>query len=278
MKKAMFPILVAVLLLAASIAQAVDHPSGYLIVPDHHRGVMGDNDIPVTATALQAGYEYIIKLEVGYHENPRTPPEPGATAPIGYTVFSDPFSGDPGEFDVTFTVPLPDCHWQISAHFTLLYWDGQHWIWNGDERATEGVDIWSDCPGEGCTPGFWQGKKNGRLLWDEMPDGDFDPAGGNPYATGTVFNDFFDPPGPGLDDLTMLDLVGKGGGSDPVRKAARDLVAAYLSASYDGVDYPYSQATLEAMWVDAMTPGGDWTLPDLQAALNNANELGCPID
>ena len=235
------------------IALAVEAPSGYLMVPGHHGGVVGDNDIPVTATALEAGYDYVIKLDVAYHSNPRTPPEyEGYCEGLGgYEEWSVPFSGDPGEVTLTFTVPLPDCHCQITAGFTLLYKDWQGgWAWNGDERATEVVDIWSGCRGQGCTPGFWK-----NHLEDWGPTGylttdDFD----------TTFGvDLFDP------DITLGEAINaKGGG---VKKLARHGTAALLSAAHPDVGYPLSVAE-----VKAAVQAGD---ADTLAAYN---ELGCPID
>jgi hypothetical protein len=47
----------------------------------------------------------------------------------------------------------------------------------------------------------------------------------------------------------MMDLVGTGGGSDDAQKAARDVVAAYLNASF-GMNYPFTTAD-QCMWADA---------------------------
>lgn len=94
-------------------------------------------------------------------------------------------------------------------------------------------------PTQGCTPGFWQGgsdggQAGGKWLWDKEGNGedvDWIASGGaglNPYIWTTLFNDFFEPYG-GLDGFDMMTLVGNGGGSDDFQKAARDLVAAYLT-------------------------------------------------
>jgi hypothetical protein len=250
MKKITVVALTALLLLGASIVQAYV-PSGYLIVPDHHGGVLGDNDITVTATALEAGYQYRIKLNVGYHPNPRTPPGKNDPQPAGYTEWSEPFSvdSDGGEVTLTYTVPLPDCHWQIIACFTLQYLrsDGI-WVWNGDERATGCVDIWSDCH-KGCTPGFW---KNHLDAWPTgySPDDDFD-------ATFGV--DLFDP------DITLEEAVNAKGGKE--NKLARHGTAALLDAAHPHVDYPYSMAE-----VIAAVQAGD------ADTLVAANEGFCPLD
>jgi len=125
---------------------------------------------------------------------------------------------------------------------------------------------------EGCTPGGWQG---GNLSdkWNELPDPDWNPAYGNPFRHGTAFNSFFTPWG-SLDGLTMLDLVGTGGKADNARKAARSLVAAYLNASHDDVNYPKSTAELTAMWNAAV---GSGAFLDLHLELDAYNNYGCSI-
>jgi hypothetical protein len=72
----------------------------------------------------------------------------------------------------------------------------------------------------------------------------------------------------------MMELVGTGGGPTSARKAARDLVAAYLNASF-GMNYPYTISELVSMWDDAA--GDDTMLHDLHLLLGAANKLGCPL-
>ncbi len=233
------------------IALAVEAPSGYLIVPDHHAGVLGDNDILVTATGLEASYSYLIAMNVSYHANPRTPPaDAGYCEGLGgYTEVFD-FLSDGTDVTHTFTVPLPDCHCQITAGFTLYYWDGQHWMWNGDERATEVVDIWSDCAGEGCTPGYWRNHFEHWPPTGYSPGDDFD----------SIFGvNFFTP------DKTLGETIWLGGGG--VKKLARHGTAALLNAAHPEVAYPLSVAE-----VIAAVQAGD---ADTLAAYN---ELGCFIE
>jgi len=234
-------------------------PTGRLEVPDHHQGVLGNNVIKVTATHLKAGVEYRIKLEVYYHKNPRTPPPKGRKAPMGYTERREFSSSDGGDVTFSFEVPLPDCHWQITAGFTLYYWDGLQWNWNGDKRATQCVDIWSDCNGngggeaEGCTPGYW---KNHLDAWEATrysPGDDFD----------TTFEvDLFDP------DITLDGAVRARGGG--VNRLARHGTAALLSAAHPGVPYPLSVGQVIAL----VQAGQDSDVDMLEAN----NELGCPLD
>ncbi len=133
-------------------------------------------------------------------------------------------------------------------------------------------------PSEGCTPGFWQGGL-GVTLWNTVDDPDWDAVINNgttnPFLTTTLFESFFPDPGNATNGLTMLDIVGTGGGSNPVRKAARDLVAGYLNAS-TGMDYPFTLPELIAKWNDAIAPGG-YSFQDFHLEVAAANELGCPF-
>jgi hypothetical protein len=134
--------------------------------------------------------------------------------------------------------------------------------------------------GQGCTPGFWQGGF-GIDLWNEVNDPDWADAGGagtNPFVTTDLFSS--GPWGPSgissIDGKTMLQLVGSGGGSSWPRKAARDLVAAYLNASFLGTGYPYDTTTILSDWADAVAAGtSGFQAFHLKYAA--ANELGCPI-
>ncbi len=139
---------------------------------------------------------------------------------------------------------------------------------------------------EGCTPGFWQGgnangSTGGKWLWNEAQDLDWIASGGiglNPFDWTTLFNDYFNPY-TGLDGVDMLSLVDTGGGLDDYQKAARDLVAAYLNASW-GMNYPFTTDQLSEMWANAVTSGEFLNLHIELDAANNAQKLGgtCPID
>jgi hypothetical protein len=123
---------------------------------------------------------------------------------------------------------------------------------------TDDDDHSLDIPILGCTPGFWQGGA-GSQQWDEVNDPDWTGMGTNPYIHTTLFNDFFNngPIDARLNGLTMFDLVSSGGTSDSARRAARDMVAAYLNETAFPTDFPAdSLADLEAMWYEAVA-GGD---------------------
>jgi hypothetical protein len=122
-------------------------PPGWLIVPDHHRGELGDNEITVTATGLADSYDYFIEMYASYAANPRTPPEQGECVceGIGDYFETSPIFMGPSDLDWSITVQMPDCHCQVHAEFTLYYWAGDSWDFNGDDRAAETVSIWHDC-------------------------------------------------------------------------------------------------------------------------------------
>jgi hypothetical protein len=134
--------------------------------------------------------------------------------------------------------------------------------------------------GQGCTPGFWQGGF-GVDLWNEIDDPDWADAGGegtNPFVTTDLFSSgpWVDSGVSSVDSKTMLQIVGTGGGSNWARKAARDLVAAYLNASFLGSGYPYNTTTILSDWADAVAAGtSGFQAFHLKYAA--ANELGCPI-
>jgi hypothetical protein len=131
--------------------------------------------------------------------------------------------------------------------------------------------------GEGCTPGFWQGGF-GAQLWNELNDPQWASNGGagtNPFIQTTLFNSFFTPQS-SLNGKTMLDIVGTGGGNAWPRKAARDVVAAYLNASF-GLSYPFTPAQIAQMWTNAVNAGGNAGFQAIHAQLAPANELGCDI-
>lgn len=138
---------------------------------------------------------------------------------------------------------------------------------------------------EGCTPGFWQGGA-GSKLWNQVNDPHWRNGGGdgtNPYIHTTLFNSFFTAH-PGLDGMTMLALVSTGGTEYEPQKAARNVVAAYLNASW-GMNFGYGTTAIMGMWNSAVTgtpyEGKVWTFMDIHNALGSANDPtpgdDCPI-
>ena len=113
--------------------------------------------------------------------------------------------------------------------------------------------------GEGCTPGFWQGGV-GIRLWDTVNDPDWLLHGGmgtNPFIQAQTFSSFvlFTPTGTSVDSLSMLAIVGSGGTNSWPRKAARDLIAAYLNASF-GISYPYTTGQIFSPTGPSRSPRG----------------------
>ncbi len=141
---------------------------------------------------------------------------------------------------------------------------------------------------EGCTPGFWQGgsdggQAGGQWLWNEVNDPQWVASGGqgtNPYIWTTKFSPFFTLYD-SLDTIDMMTLVGNGAGPLDYIKAARDLVAAYLNASW-GMNYAYTTTQLKTMWTNAVGSGDFMSLHLKLDAANNAygrtdGGPACPI-
>ena len=130
--------------------------------------------------------------------------------------------------------------------------------------------------GEGCTPGFWQGGL-GVNFWDTANDSDWTAHGGvgtNPFTTTTTFTPFFQATGSAIpDSWNMLQIVGSGGTNLWPRKAARDLIAAYLNRSF-GMAYPYSISTILSDWSTAIANGTSGYMT-FHLKYDAANNLGC---
>ncbi|MGD9092288.1 MAG: hypothetical protein PVF74_05545, partial [Anaerolineales bacterium] len=130
---------------------------------------------------------------------------------------------------------------------------------------------------QGCSPGFWQGG-NGSQLWNEVDDQDWVTSGGsnsNPYTHDDSFNGFFQWYA-SLDGKSMMDLVITGGGSEDWQKAARNVVAAYLNASW-GMGFPYSQQEIKDMWSAAIASDDFIGLHNLLSSANSPPSGFCPI-
>jgi len=145
-----------------------------------------------------------------------------------------------------------------------------------DNSDSASIDV--ACPGgAGCTPGFWCGGV-GKYLWNTSPDAQWTSAGGvgnPPFIQTTLFNSFFAAHS-FLNGKTMADIVCTGGGPNPVRKAARDLIAAYLNSSF-GLAYPFTPAQLSAAWAAAVADGSPAAFMALHIQWDAANNLGCNI-
>jgi len=128
---------------------------------------------------------------------------------------------------------------------------------------------------KGCTPGFWGSNSSnneggGVLWWNTASDPQWTANGGNgtnPFTHGTPFTPFFTSH-PLLTTATMWDVVNGGGGSQAAWRAARQLVAAYLNASFGA--YAFSRSQLSSMWTQAVL-GGDDALNALNVLLDATN-------
>ena len=132
-----------------------------------------------------------------------------------------------------------------------------------------------ESPKKGCTPGFWgnnssDGQGGGVPWWDTSSDPEWAANGGsgtNPFSQSTLFTPFFTSH-PLLVGVTMWVAVNGGGGSHPAEKAARQLVAAYLNASFGA--YTFTRAQLSSMWTQAVS-GGNSALNALSTLLDATN-------
>jgi hypothetical protein len=188
------------------------------------------------------------------------------------------------------TVDLPEGNYLVREIAPQGYtpWDGV-----GEQTATiyagaNDAEVIFLNTGDGCTPGFWQGG-NGSQLWNELPDLDWPDRtlfGGtvqNPYEHDTKFNNFLNNdkkyiflPYEDLGLKTMYDLVSTGGGSSDYQKAARNVVAAYLNASW-GMGFPYTPSQVASLWNNAVN--GNPTFLNVHLVLGEANSTPntCPV-
>ena len=140
-----------------------------------------------------------------------------------------------------------------------------------DEEDEPEVPEFSDGE-QGCSPGFWQGGK-GRKLWNEENDEDWTGTGSSPHTHLTEFNSFFESYSE-TNEFTVYQFVRRGGGRHQWRKAARNVVAGYLNASY-GMNYPFTPQEVAQMWADAVN--GSISFATVHQTLGAANNLGCGV-
>ena len=185
-------------------------------------------------------------------------------------------AGQTENFTCTFTVGTTDLSWTADGHGTDSLNNPVPTGPGTPEEVTGTIHVAP--PGQGCTPGFWQGGL-GVTLWNTASDPDWAAHGGvgtNPFVTTDVFTSFFTATGDSsVDSMTMLAIVGTGGTSNWAQKAARDLIAAYLNASF-GMQYPYTTSTILSDWSTAVA-GGTSGFQAFHAKYSAANALLCPI-
>jgi hypothetical protein len=143
----------------------------------------------------------------------------------------------------------------------------------------------------GHTPGFWAntGGGGGWNLWNTSDDPQWASTGespggvaltdDNPFDHTTKFNEFFyaHPNFEGMtpdDILEMYEIANQTGNIPDIEvKAARQLIAAYLSASYFA-GYPLTTTQLKDAWkqaVESQLAGDPGPMTALHCTLDNAN-------
>jgi hypothetical protein len=122
---------------------------------------------------------------------------------------------------------------------------------------------------EGCTPGYW---KNHTSNWEEYRPTTplrniFSSLRGTRFATMTLQQALSLKGGPTLDGATQILL--------------RAAVAAILNAAHEDLGYPYRRFT-QFMIIDkvnqAILSGNRTTILNLAKTLDQANNLGCPLN
>ncbi len=128
---------------------------------------------------------------------------------------------------------------------------------------------------EGCTPGYW---KNHTSNWEEFTPDSLVGAQGwlkdAPVGLKATYRNW-----------TFLQAL-QGGGGPGLDGAAKILlrasVAAYLNAAHEGVGYPYRRLNdpgqLKATIQAAFASGDRATMLSLASMLDDANNLGCPLN
>lgn len=121
---------------------------------------------------------------------------------------------------------------------------------------------------EGCTPGYWKNHADSWLATGYSPGQSVESV----FAQAAAY--------PEIGSATLLEALDFGGGSGvdgAARSLLRDGVAALLNAAHSGVGYPMTEAEITSS-VDASLASGDTgTMAVLEAQLDAANNLGCPL-
>ncbi|HWN40924.1 MAG TPA: hypothetical protein VNW71_01820, partial [Thermoanaerobaculia bacterium] len=122
---------------------------------------------------------------------------------------------------------------------------------------------------EGCSHGYW---KNHSSSW---------PATG--YSTGQKVSSAFSQAAlyPTLANATLHASLSFSGGSDVTAAAANMLKQAtgsLLNSAHPGVDFPYSTAQLISAVNAALASKNSSVLLGLASDLDDANNLGCPLN
>jgi hypothetical protein len=261
-------------------ATTVDVPAESSAQCTYSKSLPGANDQTNTATATLFSNDVTGSADVDFStavvteiDETATLSDPEVPAADGQTVIADGFftSGT-----LTYTC----------GETTTIVNTGDLTEDDSGQLRQDSAQITITCipPDEGLTPGFWQGG-DGLPLWDEPNDPQFTPAGGNPFYAGQLWED--QPvlstdgcPGLSICDKTLLQIVGSGGGSDWVHKAARDAIAAVLNSAHANVNYAAGISEIQSDWAAALgvylaSSGTDTSgLEAFHAKYSAFNELG----
>ena len=127
---------------------------------------------------------------------------------------------------------------------------------------------------EGCTPGYW---KNHTENWFDDPAIPMDASSKTlakaGFETTTHDGDLL---------LDALSYAGGPGAAGAERILLRAAAAAWLNAAHEGVGYPFRRFNDPGNFVaavnDAIVSGNRATMLALATTLDNANNLGCPLN
>lgn len=120
---------------------------------------------------------------------------------------------------------------------------------------------------KGCRPAFWIGA--GSTWWNTASDANWTGHGQNPFAHATLFTAVFRGNN-AVNGRTMWGIISNPGTSN-ARRAARELIAAFLNARYGG--YAHGESALVAMWRLAVERNSSTGWHVLREVLEAANGL-----
>jgi hypothetical protein len=137
---------------------------------------------------------------------------------------------------------------------------------SGKFAAVSHVDFCYSCEQawQGCTPGYWKNHSAAWAATGYQPGDSLQSVFGADALAGTLANGLGFTGGPGVDGAKRILL--------------RASVAALLSAAHPDVAYPYTEAEVLTGVAAALASGNRATMLAYAADLDQANNLGCPLN
>lgn len=129
------------------------------------------------------------------------------------------------------------------------------------------LNAWAWGETQGCTPGYWKNHLDDAVLYG----GDWTLRDAAATVTGLDVGDLSFIP----EDLGLVEAA-TGKASGPEEQFYRHLAAGILNIWSGQVDYLDPQTTLTQILLDAASDPSD--LEDEKNALDDANNLGCPLN